>query len=70
VEVLSRSSRVYDRQVKRDAYFALGVPELWLVDPRATVVEVCRGRGPGKPVSDTLRWRVPELELEQSGLRL
>src|SRR5690349_8530990 len=33
VEVLSRSSRIYDREIKRDAYFALGVQQVWLVDP-------------------------------------
>ena len=32
VEVLSRSSRVYDREFKRDAYFALGLQQVWLVD--------------------------------------
>jgi Uma2 family endonuclease len=31
VEVLSRSSRVYDREYKRDAYFKLGVRHVWLV---------------------------------------
>ena len=34
VEVLSRSSRIYDREFKRDAYFALGVDQVWLVDWR------------------------------------
>src|SRR5436190_6310977 len=46
VEVLSRSSRVYDREIKRDAYIALGVQEMWLVDRWAKVVEVSRTRGP------------------------
>src|SRR3982751_4284685 len=32
VEVLSRSSRVYDCEIKRDAYISLGVQEVWLVD--------------------------------------
>jgi Uma2 family endonuclease len=61
VEVLSRSSRMYDREFKRDAYFALGVREVWLVDPRERTVEVCTQRGPGKVVNDTLRWRAPSL---------
>src|SRR6476646_8043073 len=30
VEVLSRSSRIYDREIKRDAYIALGVEGVWL----------------------------------------
>lgn len=60
VEVLSRSSRMYDREFKRDAYFALGVAEVWLVDLRDRSVEVCRRRGPGEIVRDTIHWRVPE----------
>ena len=63
VEVLSRSSRVYDREFKRDAYFALGVSEVWLVDLRARSVEVSRQRGPGEVVNDTIRWRVPKQDL-------
>ena len=31
-EVVSPSSRVYDRDYKRDAYLSLGVDEVWLVD--------------------------------------
>ena len=59
VEVLSRSSRVYDREIKRDAYLALGVQEVWLVDRWAKVVEVSRTVGPGAIVEELLRWRVP-----------
>jgi Uma2 family endonuclease len=61
VEVLSRSSRVYDRDTKRDAYIALGVEEVWLVDRGNKVVEVSRGRGPAEVLRDVLRWRVPTL---------
>ncbi len=32
IEVSGRSSRRYDRDYKRDAYLALGVREVWLVD--------------------------------------
>jgi Uma2 family endonuclease len=32
VEMLSRSSKIYDRDCKKDAYFALGVRQVWLVD--------------------------------------
>ena len=63
VEVLSRSSRVYDREFKRDAYFALGVPEVWLVDVRDRSVEVSRARGVSEIVRDTLRLRVPALDI-------
>ena len=63
VEVLSRSSRVYDREVKRGAYFALGVRELWLVDWRARGVEVWRPDRAPDVVRDVIRWRVPALDL-------
>src|SRR5262245_27578335 len=58
VEVLSRSSRMYDREFKRDAYFSLGVREVWLVDRWNKTVEVSRRRGPGRKVRDAVRWRV------------
>ena len=71
VEVLSPSSRMYDREFKRDAYLALGVREVWLVDLPDRSVEVCRGAGDGETVRDVLRWRVPDagtlvsIELEE-----
>lgn len=61
VEILSRSSRMYDREFKRDAYLALGVPEVWLVDATAKSVEVNRV-GFDETARDTLRWRVPTLD--------
>lgn len=39
VEVLSPSSDVRDRKVKRDLYARHGVPEHWIVDPDARTVE-------------------------------
>jgi Uma2 family endonuclease len=63
VEVLSRSSRMYDREFKRDAYFALGVPEVWLADRWELTVEVCKARGRGKIVRDALRWRAPSVNV-------
>lgn len=62
VEVLSRSSRMYDREFKRDAYFALGVREVWLVDSVDRSVEVCRERGAGDVVRDVIRWRPPSVD--------
>src|SRR5437868_11111703 len=59
VEVLSRSSRVYDREIKRDAYISLGVQEVWLVDRWQKIVEVSRMRGAGKIVEEALTWYVP-----------
>lgn len=61
VEVLSPSSRMYDREFKRDAYLALGVNQVWLVDMEARCVEVS-WRGSNEVVRDTLRWRVPEVD--------
>ncbi|MFY9553531.1 MAG: Uma2 family endonuclease [Blastocatellia bacterium] len=39
-EYLSRSTAVYDRTTKADTYLALGVKELWLVDPTTRTIEV------------------------------
>ncbi len=39
-EFLSRSTKVYDQTIKADTYLALGVRELWLVDPWNAIVEV------------------------------
>src|SRR6266480_2216767 len=63
VEVLSRSSRVYDREIKRDAYIALGVPEVWLVDRWNMAVEVSRARGKSRVVRDRVRWRIARTEI-------
>ena len=63
VEVLGRSSRIYDREFKRDAYFALGVRELWLVDRWEKTVEVCGYTGPGRVVSDEIQWRAPSVDV-------
>ena len=60
VEILSRSSRVYDREFKRDAYLALGVREVWLVDVRAYSVEVCVRPGAGRLVRDAVTWSMPD----------
>ena len=39
-EFLSRRTNIYDQTNKADTYLALGVRELWLVDPFSTTVEV------------------------------
>lgn len=58
VEVMSPSSRVYDREVKRAAYLALGVEEYWLVDLRTLSIEVWKpGEATGVIVSNVLEWR-------------
>ena len=61
VEILSRSSRMYDREFKRDAYLALGLREVWLVDTHNRTVEVFR-KGFTELVRDTIRWRVPQVD--------
>jgi Uma2 family endonuclease len=63
VEVLSRSSRVYDREFKRDAYFALGLEQVWLVDWRERSVEVCTSKGRSRVVRDKIRWRIARTEV-------
>jgi len=60
VEILSRSSRVYDREFKRDAYLALGVREVWLVDVRDRSIEVCVRSGAGRVVRDVVPWSAPD----------
>lgn len=39
-EYLSPGSSLYDRTIKADTYLALDVPELWLIDPVTTTIEV------------------------------
>jgi Uma2 family endonuclease len=63
IEILSRSSRVYDREFKRDAYLALGVAEVWLVDLVDRSVEISRTPGTSTIVRDVIRWRPPTLDL-------
>jgi Uma2 family endonuclease len=60
VEVLSRSSRVYDREFKRDAYLALGVREVWLVDIANRCVETSDRPGAGRIEHDVLEWTAPD----------
>lgn len=40
VEIISPSTAIYDRNTKADTYAALGVRELWLVDPLNEIIEV------------------------------
>jgi Uma2 family endonuclease len=63
VEVLSRSSRIYDREFKRDAYFALGVQQVWLVDLRRQSVEACAGKGKSRVVRDGIRWKIAGVDV-------
>ena len=53
-EYLSKSTARYDRTKKADAYLALGVRELWLVDPVSMTIEV-RHR---EQVEGTPLWKI------------
>ena len=48
--------------LKRDAYLALGVREVWIVDWRERVVEVTKTRGHFRRARGEIRWRPPGLE--------
>ena len=48
VEVTSSGTAIYDRNTKADTYAALGVKELWLVDPLTKTVEVRNLKGRSK----------------------
>ena len=65
VEVYSRGSRRYDHDYKRDAYLALGVREVWLVDLDECAVLVSRVNGlRDERVTETLRWHPVEMAAE------
>ena len=53
-EFLSRSTKVYDRTTKADTYLALGVRELWLVDPWNAIIEVRHA----SKIGEILVWKV------------
>jgi len=53
-EYLSRSTSVYDRTTKADTYLALGVRELWLIDPITETIEVRHASNAG----EILVWKV------------
>ncbi|MFW6078787.1 MAG: Uma2 family endonuclease [Gemmatimonadota bacterium] len=54
VEVLSGSTAGRDRGIKRERYARYGVPEYWVVDPKARRIEVCRqGEGPDRSKADS-----------------
>ena len=53
-EYLSRSTKVYDRTTKADTYLALGVRELWLIDPFTETIEVRHA----STVGEILVWKV------------
>ena len=56
-EYLSKSTAVYDRTTKADTYLALGVRELWLIDPTTRTIELRHWIGPTMEVG-LPRWQV------------
>ena len=66
VEIFSRSSRRYDRDFKRNAYIALGVQQVWLIDTVDRSVEVCTKRGAGDIKRDAFEWIVPARNLHMT----
>lgn len=56
-EYLSKSTANYDRTTKADTYLALGVKELWLIDPDARTIEV-RHRIDPSTESQLPRWEI------------
>lgn len=59
VEILSHSSRIYDRDFKRAAYFALGVQQVWLVDIADRSIDVWTAPDAHVVEREVVRWRVP-----------
>ena len=55
-EVFSDGSVIYDRDFKRDAYLALGVREVWLVNWWDAVVQVSRGEVRDERQREELVW--------------
>ena len=45
MEVLSPSNPAHDRSLKHELYAEAGVPEYWIIDPRARTVEIFVLRG-------------------------
>jgi Uma2 family endonuclease len=61
VEVMSKSTRKRDAQIKRRHFEQVGVREYWLVDPELDTVQVFRPTAEGRLV------RVEELSAEDGG---
>ncbi|MDQ3666713.1 MAG: Uma2 family endonuclease [Acidobacteriota bacterium] len=64
-EYLSESTAVYNRTTKAHTYFALGVRELWLIDPVTVTIEVHHAvEHEGTPAWET--WRYSKGDLAES----
>ncbi|HEY7878540.1 MAG TPA: Uma2 family endonuclease [Gemmatimonadaceae bacterium] len=58
IEVLSPTTARYDRQLKRRRYQRAGVPEYWIVDPDARLIERWHPPDSAGPevITDQMRW--------------
>lgn len=72
VEVSGVSSRIYDREYKRDGYLEVGVREVWLVDLKAERIYLSRpGAAKDIPHAVDLVWLSPggrELRIDVASL--
>jgi Uma2 family endonuclease len=59
VEVASRSTRIYAREYKLDAYLTLGVREVWLIDPKDRSATIGRRGRPVTTDHEELLWHPP-----------
>ena len=65
-EYLSRTTANYDRTMKADTYLALGVRELWLVDPETRTVEIRNATA----ASDSPVWKIRRFGPSESATSL
>ena len=70
VEVLSPSTRVYDRDFKQKAYLNLEVEEVWLVDPESATVEVWNEDGHTRISGGLLVWSPKALRPDRIEIEL
>jgi Uma2 family endonuclease len=59
VEVSGTGSRIYDREYKRDAYLAVGVREVWLVDLERRRISVARPGSAREEQEARVTWTIP-----------
>ncbi len=65
VEILSPSTKSYDRNLKRKRYLESGVGEVWIIDIDERMVEVWRPEPEGpERVKEVLRWQVADRAFE------
>ena len=75
VEILSESTRRWDRETKRRIYARYGVREMWIVDPDAGIVEVAAHNGDDLvtagtygPDTDLISPLLPQIKLDPAVL--